>query len=116
MAKLTYFTQEYGDRDDALHHEAIKRGIVGVKCKLGGDAILPLMEQSPNDICAVCPVEDGYRAVCQGRARKKALPPVDANDEVSYTQNQTAAALRARHERFAASIHRQILDQERKRK
>lgn len=118
MTRLTYFDAEYGDADDALHHEAIKRGIVGAKCKLGGEALIPLMAQSPDNICAVCPVDPSYRAVCMGRPQsaKKVATPVDAPDEVVYTQNQTAAAYRARHERFAASIRRQIQEQERRRK
>lgn len=116
MAKLLYIDQQYGDADDATHHEAISQGIVGEHCRLGGEAIETLRSHSPKDICAVCPVPAGMRETCGGRARKErpadAKKVLDEDQEVQITRSQTAEAYRVRHERHGAVIVRAFLQQQ----
>jgi hypothetical protein len=125
MAKLSYFDQQHGDRDDATHHSAIASGLVGERCKIGGEAIEAYMAESPTDVCLACTVPVDYRPTCGGRPPKQltkketaaaSSKPIDVNAAVSYNQDQTAAAYRARAERFASSMTQQILAQEAKRK
>lgn len=115
MTKLFYDPGTYADRDDAVYHAAVAAGQVGEKCLLGGPAIEQYMPESPDDVCAVCPVAPSDRTLCGGRPQKKArtaTKTLDVNAEVAHNQDKTAAAYRARQERFAQSIRQQTIAQE----